>query len=906
MCNNVNDRESSYYAEKASISSIAFHDRRLGFFERNENLTIDISFKLPKDSEETYVLEITDAYGNQVKKQPVLVKPGEIKKELELGNFPLGWYRVNISLSGQTKSLCDYMAFVFVPSLSEREHLCKAISADVAAEYEPKTMAYGDEFIRTLRLQGFDWIRSRTNMTEWSDQICDYRKKVYDAGFKVTSASTDDMYNMPKIGSMDLRDVYKKYNEAPSKNSITNDMYELQNESDLFFENPALPDSLSAYSKAAFLGLYDSDCSPLLSMTSMAFSSDSIYYELMLQNGILDYSNIYNFHGYDGIESKAAFARKSVLAYSPKNNLRPSFMTENGIKVWADEDGVVFFNQMINMCCYAVKSCAKILSEGCDNWFWFIARAFLEAGGGFGNMHAWTHQPYPISATLSNLTFQLGLAKYLGKLSCKEKSTFGYVFDRGEDDVIVLFSSDESEISIHAESVVIADIFGCETEYSCDDNNVVTIKSGTSPIFVRIHGRLDEREYFKSQYEVVKCSKNNFKTADRVVLNAIWTNQNLLDSMIMQKGYLLEETDIQKISLRVYNFNDNIVCGKVFVVAEYADHFDITIDDPDFIIEPLGRKDIPITIKTTGKAIMNSSGDIKFSAILSTGEEVSAAVCRYWFKVANLNVSNDDIIQFEDFQNSDNWNLKNIMSPGKIKFSTCKKDKSITFNVDYCGKYVQWLFPEYRVLNPQIFEGADGIVLRMKNSSCSKSKLTSFVCTKDGRSYWSGDSSGVEFDTEWRTIVYPWDSFILFSSPEGFNDPRPFDPKDIYKVRIGVSGNPENSIPDITIKDFGIYYDRINASKPHPGEIIFSGIEEGHTYSSSNGLYLSALLPHDVTGDIRVILGKKEYSSWTIANNMLTIDLSKLKRGEYVLQVSGKTETNYRYIKYVSFNIEGT
>ena len=107
-----------------------------------------------------------------------------------------------------------------------------------------------------------------------------------------------------------------------------------------------------------------------------------------------------------------------------------------------------------------------------------------------------------------------------------------------------------------------------------------------------------------------------------------------------------------------------------------------------------------------------------------------------------------------------------------------------------------------------------------------------------------------------------------------------------------------------TIKDFGIFYDRSNATCVHPGKILFEGIEEGCTYHDAKGLKLTATLPEDVIGDVRVMLGKQKFDKWTMENNTLKIDLSDLGRGEHVIQVSGKTAMNYRYIRFVTFYVE--
>jgi hypothetical protein len=269
-----------------------------------------------------------------------------------------------------------------------------------------------------------------------------------------------------------------------------------------------------------------------------------------------------------------------------------------------------------------------------------------------------------------------------------------------------------------------------------------------------------------------------------------------------------------------------------------------------------------------------------------------------------MTVADEDIIRFEGFTDEVNWNLKNIMDPGRMWMEK-DGDGQVTIKADHGGNYAQWFFPEYFVKNPEIFDGADGIVLRRKHSANVKTKLTAFVCLKDGRTYWSGEASGVQMTMDWKTVTFPWETFLIFASPEGFNDPRPFDPKQIYKVRIGASGTPKDFIPDTMLKDFGIYYDHFQSTCAHPGRIKLEGVEEAYSYPNSKNMRVVATLPGDVIGDLRVYLGKTPYNRWTANAGKVEIDLEGLGRGEYVLQISGKTKMNYRYVKYTPFYIEG-
>ena len=311
-------KTSLFEYEKRKIKSISFFDRRIGYFERQEKVLVEIAFNEKRSGAYSYTLEITDGWGESFLTRRVSAERGSERCIVDLGAFPLGWYRIALK-AGSGEVFNDFFAFAVTANLSEREGLdSETLGTDVAAEYEPRAMELGDEFIRSLKLLGFPWLRGRTNMRKWTPEVTKYKEGLRDAGFNVTSVSTDDMHAMPKINEMDLRDTYLKYKNAPSLNSVTNQMYEIHNEADLFFNTPPLPDTHTAYCKAAFIGLLDSGADPLTAMTSTSFCADTIYYDLTLQNGVLDYSNIYNFHGYEGIESKAAYARKSVLAYSPR------------------------------------------------------------------------------------------------------------------------------------------------------------------------------------------------------------------------------------------------------------------------------------------------------------------------------------------------------------------------------------------------------------------------------------------------------------------------------------------------------------------------------------------------------------------------------------------------------------
>ena len=876
-----------------SAIKLKFIDRHIGMFEIGEQIVICCGEDAIGKS-----IETRDGWGELVNTHKI------VGRETLLEGYGVGWYRVYLKDESGERVESEYIAFTVTVPYASRYKGESCFATDIAGEYEPLAIQLADEVVRGAKLQGFELARGRSSTSKWSENLLEYRKKLKEGGMKTLNVMMNGYDSMPNIRNIDLFNVYKTFRDAPEQNEVENDIVELCNEPDLMIANPALPDALAAYQKMSFIGVADSKGNPYACMSGLALGRDDIYSDIYLQNGILDYSAFYNFHGYDQLKPLSTYARKVSLAYSPKGQTVPTYMTENGKKVWCGEDDVVYDDQILEMSRYAVTMSAELLSDGLDKWFWFISRAFLESGGGFGSYHAWTHQPYSCTAALANLTYQLGRGEFVGVAANIGDKCQGYYFDNGMgDNVAVFWSGKADSVKVIADEVTVIDIFGSERKMSGDGK--VEIETSRFPIFVKFCGLCDEMNYYKTSFKINPIRKPHLDVAHRVVLNALWDDQDLTQSMIMQKGYLLTEGGVQHITLRIYNVNDKSVKGSVFVNTEYAEHFDVEIENDCFEIAPFDCGYINITLKCA-KNCMNSSGDIKFGAILEEYGETTPAVCRYWYKAENMLVADCDIVKFDDVTDISRWDLTNICEPGYINAESDKDDNSITFHVNHGDGCAQWFFPVHTIKNPEVLDGADGIFLRKKNSAetPNSNKLTVFLLTRDGRAYWSGNASAFPTSLDWRNAIYPWETFGLYSSPEGFNDIRPLVPSDIYKIRVGVSGTSSKFIPDFIIKDLGGYHDRFGATNPHPEQITFEGISEGDKLQSADCLKITAILPERKLTDIRAFDGNYDIENYKLVGNKVEIDASGFERGLHVIQVSGKSETDYRYSGILTFYVE--
>lgn len=871
----------------------SFKDRHIGMFELGEQIVLCCDADAIGN-----VIEIRDGWGKVVNSYKI------VNCEMAFEGYGVGWYRIYVKNEKGEKVESEYIAFTVTVPYADRYKGESCFATDIAGEYEPKAIKLADEVVRGAKLQGFELARGRSSTFKWSDSLLEYRKKLRAADMKTLNVMMNGYDSMPYIRDLNLFDVYNTFRVSPEQNEVENDIVELCNEPDLMLSKPALPDALAAYQKMSFIGIADSCGTSYACMSGLALGRDDIYSDIYLQNGILEYSSIYNFHGYDQLKPLSAYARKVALAYSPKGKTVATYMTENGKKVWCGEDDVIYDDHMLMMSRYAVKASTALLSDGLDKWFWFISRAFLESGGGFGSYHAWTHQPYSCTASLSNLTYQLGKGEYTGVAANIPESCQGYYFNDGMgNNVAVFWSENDCKIEILGDKVTVVDLFGTEKAVSGDGK--VMLDVGNDPIFVKFSGLCDEKNYYKTTYKINPIRKPEYTVAKRVVLNALWDDQDLTQAMIMQKGYLMNEGGVQHITLRIYNVNDVPVKGNIFVNTEYDRHFDVEIEDSAFEIAPFECGSVKITLKC-GENCMNCSGDIKFGAMLEEYGETTPAVCRYWYKTENMPIADCDIVKFEDFTDVSRWDLTNICDPGYIEAEENKDDNSITFHINHGGGYAQWFFPVLTIKNPEVLDGTDGIFLRKKNSAVTgnSNKLTIFLLTRDGRAYWSGHSSAFPTSEDWRNATYPWETFGLYSSPEGFNDIRPLVPSDVYKIRVGVSGTSSKTIPDFIIKDLGGYYDRFGATNPHPEQITFEGISEGDKLESADGLKITAILPECKLTDIRAFDGNYDIEDYKLIGNKVEIDASGFERGMHVIQVSGKSETDYRYAGVISFYIE--
>ena len=103
-------------------------------------------------------LETVDAWGARYAEYAI------IGEALELGKYPVGWYRIFLKDAAGERIDHAYMAFTVTVPMLERYKGETCFATDVAGEYGDSTMNLADEIIRSVKLQGFELIRGRCNI----------------------------------------------------------------------------------------------------------------------------------------------------------------------------------------------------------------------------------------------------------------------------------------------------------------------------------------------------------------------------------------------------------------------------------------------------------------------------------------------------------------------------------------------------------------------------------------------------------------------------------------------------------------------------------------------------------------------------------------------------------------------
>jgi len=341
------------------------------------------------------------------------------------------------------------------------------------------------------------------------------------------------------------------------------DAWEIWNEQDVTYFTGGMPDEYSAFVKAFAIGLEDSGASCLRVLGAYARVPDrSDYGRCMMNNQLMDYMQVYNFHTYVFPAKSAAPALDKEATVRHMENCRTNgnkaaWLTETGAIIMRPEDqGTLLKNYQCAL--YTATAAIEAAYYGVDKVFPFMLPGYYEGGVGFGMMSD-DETLLPEYSALAALCYNLGKGRVMGRTTL---GVHGYAVDTGKDEVLVLWSHEEREVVLPADTLVmVADMNGRE-KCCMPSGGVLRVRVGVMPKYLHFN-RIPREVYLAEETEVRRPEAERLTEECRLVVKAVlpkesfpyFPNPHKGEGEVITSGYLLKKGENDLI-LKCCNFTD--------------------------------------------------------------------------------------------------------------------------------------------------------------------------------------------------------------------------------------------------------------------------------------------------------------------------------------------------------------
>ncbi len=889
-----------------SITSSA----ELGVFEQQQNVVYNIegSFEAPENKTLEFV--VSDYWSAPIVEGSIQIPAGKQSVPLNLGKLNTGWYRIRVMQNGTEKA---NRTFSVVPNFSERKaYEDTPFAADFAAIYLIQPDKY-EAYSKAIELAGIKWVRDRYHWDIIEPAKNEYNFPSHDGvidAINTTDLKLLEMFNdSAKWAKSDsgwlpgnLFDIYDFMKTSADNYDGRVDAWEIWNEEDAYWA-PEAADVYASVLKAACIGLSDSKADPVKMFGGFAtWPGLDPYPELLMQNGVLDYSDVYNFHhhvpntGNDVQPATTDFLDAHTnLSFIHENENKPIWITENGMFMLL-EDGrtTPTDEQLIQQARYCVTSTVEALSRGVTKYFWFVIGPYTEQGKELGSFYT-SGMPFPVYSAESILTNVLGKGIYKGVVKNLPEGAYGYVINNGKDDVVVAWADKPTKLQLYTDkSVKIVDMMGGEKTQNACNCEKINVTLCYDPIYIVFDGETDDKNVYYSGYEQSAEPKTEFSEIERIILKQKFSSD--ADSDAKLDGYKINEGVTETVTIEVYNFNQTEKTGNI--TAEIAEGFNIIPAVQPVTVAPMSKSTVTFEISANDDVVTNTTHFLKFRGAFN-GEFTSPSVSRI-NAVTAKKVEPDGI--FSGANDPENWDVRNITGGAVAVASQAPDGEGVSFKCNFNGND-RWFYPYFKIDDTSVFEGKDGVCFWVySENDVPEVGMNVFAYMDDGRNYFIGNVYRIQLKKGWRQICIPWSRFIVNKTPY-LNDSRSIDPKHITHMSVGINIIIDDA-PPYVIKDFGYYSEKGDDSEVvSTDEITIKGLTDGDKIYDGR-ISLSAVLPNDVNPlTAKVMLNDKIYDA-SVDGYTLNFSTEDIKSGKYRLTVFAFDNFGYAMKKSIEITVE--
>lgn len=593
---------------------------------------------------QTVDISIEDYNGNTVFSDSISPSFGKFLYTADLGKHPTGYFKMKAAVGERLLAQKDY---VVLPAVEDRDlELDSPFASDFASYHiladRPEIVG---NYAAVAKLTGVSVLRERLDWiyTEWTQGGYDFSRSDSFYG-SITEMGLDILpfiSNAPrwvtdtgnKIFMHALSDVYTYSKKVAEKYADISKALEIWNETDYFTYVPA--DMYASFYKAAALGVVDSGTSLPKMIGGLCEPIDkNPYLNILYQNEVFDYSDAFNwhYHIYEKTERPVTEFIDGTKAGQFTNYANtylktlPSWCTEAGIKLYPTPSGSdLSYAQQKIQANYMVTSACQSLAAGTDKHFWFILGNMPEDTGWFGSFGS-KDQPFASVVTEAVMTQTLGKGIYKGELNSLPSGVEGHVINNGTDDVLVLWSSYGTDVTLSSSGNVLKTSVVGDREILKPTNGKITVSVSPEPVFITVDGCADASIYTATENEPAKAisAKTDFSVGERVVMTQIWYDLTDTDAYLAARdnGYIVS-AEGNTITLKLVNFNDFEVSG---TVSGSADGYTVTGSGETITIPAMSETEVTFTITPNGGT---GSTYLTFEGVFN-GSETSKSVSRIY------------------------------------------------------------------------------------------------------------------------------------------------------------------------------------------------------------------------------------------------------------------------------------
>ncbi|MBP3360359.1 MAG: hypothetical protein J6N52_05870 [Clostridia bacterium] len=913
------DKLLAFFIDYFELAEVPFGIKRLencedlNVYEQNQRVSFNILFNTKLTQEKEFKFIVKDFWSTVVLESNFLVRNDTTEHYLNLGKFESGWYTIEV-FEGDNK--LAYNTFSVVVPKSKRD---KIDDSPFAVDFASNQLVRGgkenvERYIRAAELAGISMVRERYHWITLQPKEDNYRFEVSDNDLQPFEDSdlkiVNDFHGTPGWAKEKVKDlptnlfhVYNFHKEMATRYKETVDAWEVWNEEDtIFCSEPA--DFYASVMKASALGVSDANVGAKTVVGGFASrpgpTSSRTYIDLALQNDVMSYSDAYNYHthlastGEDVVQYLPKTDNRSLISDAYDRRKQEVWVTEAGMYMPVPTGGSPTREQLLEQARYLVTSTTQSLSLGTTRHFWFVLPSYVEEGRELGTFYA-SGSPYPCYSAEATLTHMLGKGKYIGALDNLPEFAEGYMFNNGKNDVAVIWAEHGDKATVKTNSAIsLVDIMGKEKAIS-PVNGEVTVDISHYPVYIVFNGKSSLDNYYPQEFVVEKTEPHTFSTAQRIILQQYFGSSEVQSPKL--QGYQLKFNQSTEMTLNVYNFNDSEQSGVIKAVP--PEGVIVTPAEVNVTVGAMSMEPITFTIEYSEEAEPNVTSFLKFEGEFA-GDSISPSVSRLF---AYKEVETDNVTYFEGSDDPANWDGSNIVEtadPAVITAGTTQG--AVMFDIKFNGGN-KWFYPFFYLDDPTILRGSTGVCFRVyADEELNDVSMNFFAYLKDGRQYYLGHSKGKQVKAGWNQIAIPWEHLELFVSPYGNLDFRDFDTDLISHVAIGCNSNRDDDVKPYQIKEFGFYTEEKKAEEET--DITVNGLVENNVYKAADLNRIDVSIPEGEYDKVYVLINDEEYEKFTLEGNRMTLDMSTLGKGYYMIHICAKTQSNFIVRKVVNIYIE--